>query len=73
MCSIDSIKHTIRLLTDEDPVGNIYSYTKDKGQLNLLSVKPGDTTNIHMHNKPLSSFRLANTGFHWINEYPNNK
>ncbi|MGN6475982.1 MAG: hypothetical protein ACTHKV_02065 [Flavipsychrobacter sp.] len=73
ICSIDTIKHTIRLLTDEDSVGTTYRYTKANGQMALLSAKPGDTTKLYMHNKPLSSFRLANTCFHWINEYPNNK
>ena len=45
----------------------------DKDHLLLLGIIANDSVSISMKRFDISKFPLVNRGFHWINEYPNNR
>ena len=72
---VDTILKTVDIISAEDSTGiNHMHYKMLKGDfLQLEGNIQKDSIKIILKKYDLGQFPLLNTGFHWINEYPNNK
>ncbi len=65
---------TISPIGDDQSGRDIMKYTKPKNdKLLITGIYNNETVQIAMKRKDEKDFPLMNRGFHWINEYPNNR
>jgi hypothetical protein len=72
---LDPPTQTMRLASRDDPnwKGTLKYETPQPGLMTFKGELDGHQFEARMHRKELSTFRLLNRGFHWVNEYPFNR
>jgi len=71
---VDTLKQTLKFTSTADST-DFYTlnYKIDKKSLNLSGKLRGDSVQIQTQIFDYKKFPLVSRGFHWINEYPNNR
>lgn len=71
----DTTKHTIHLTTytTRTPIGVLTYSRPDADHLILHGTFNGKPVDLHLRKMETSKYRLFSTGFHWTNEYSNNR
>lgn len=72
---LDPETQTMRLTSRDDPnwKGTLKYETPKPGLMTFKGELDGHEFEARMHRKDLSTFRLTNRGFHWVNETPFNR
>lgn len=70
---IDTTQLTINIKPYQESESYQLKYSLQDSILILMGHKGKDTVRIRLRQKNQNEFYLMNRGFHWINEYPNNR
>jgi hypothetical protein len=75
LLELDPKTQTMMLSTRDNPrwKGTLHYETPKPGLMTFKGVLDGQQFEAQMHRRELSTFRLTNRGFHWVNEYPFNR
>ncbi|RZL50580.1 MAG: hypothetical protein EOP00_03695 [Pedobacter sp.] len=73
--TVDTLSKKLNFTSNEDPEDKftLKYLIKEKDQLLINGIMNKDSVTIAMKKFDHTKFNLVKTGFHWINEYPNNK
>lgn len=71
---LDSVKQTLKMTSTRDSLDVLdLHFVKNDSLLTFTGLWKKDSIRIELEKFDLTSLRLTNRGFHWINEYPYNR